>query len=104
MNTIHQLFIKDKQIHNFLEQIKNNGADGQLVTGLTGSARPALIHSIFQETEKSIYIISSNLLQAQKLVDDLSALVGEEFVHYYPAEEFIAANITTSNHCKRMRV
>lgn len=97
MDTIHQLFLKDKQIHNFLQQIKNSAADGQLVTGLTGSARPALIQSIFKETQKSIYIISSNLLQAQKLLDDLSALVGEEWVHYYPAEEFIAANMTISS-------
>ena len=97
METIHQLFLKDKQIHNFIEQIKNREADGQLVTGLTGSARPALIQSIFKETKKSIYIISSNLLQAQKLVDDLSVLVGEEWVHYYPAEEFIAANMTISS-------
>ena len=97
METIHQLFLKDKQIHNFIEQIKNREADGQLVTGLTGSARPVLIQSIFKETEKSIYIISSNLLQAQKLVDDMSVLVGEEWVHYYPAEEFIAANMTISS-------
>ena len=52
---------------------------------------------MYEETNKSIYIISSNLLQAQKLVDDLSALVGEEHVHYYPAEEFIAANMTISS-------
>ncbi|AWE05955.1 transcription-repair coupling factor [Lysinibacillus sp. 2017] len=97
METIHQLFLKDKQIHNFVDQLKNREADGQLVTGLTGSARPALIQTIFKETKKSIYIISSNLLQAQKLVDDLSALIGEEWVHYYPAEEFIAANMTISS-------
>lgn len=97
METIHQLLLKDKQIHNFLQQIKAGTANNQLVTGLTGSARPAIIQSIFNETGKSVYIISSNLLQAQKLVDDISALVGEEWVHYYPAEEFIAANMTISS-------
>lgn len=97
MDTIHQLLKKDKQIDNVIEQIAKNLANDYLITGLTGSARPALIHTIYQETNKSIYIVSSNLLQAQKLVDDLSALVGEEHVHYYPAEEFIAANMTISS-------
>ncbi|WP_341321985.1 transcription-repair coupling factor [Solibacillus sp. FSL H8-0523] len=97
MSTIHQIFLQDKQIHNLLQQLQTGTADESLVTGLTGSARPALIHSMFEETNKSIYIVSSNLLQAQKLVDDLSALVGEQFVHYYPAEEFIAANVMISS-------
>nr|WP_255731557.1 transcription-repair coupling factor [Solibacillus sp. MA9] len=97
VSTIHQIFLQDKQIHNFLQQVQSGAANDSLITGLTGSARPALIHSMFEETNKSIYILSSNLLQAQKLVDDLSALVGEEVVHYYPAEEFIAANVTISS-------
>ncbi|ATP38616.1 transcription-repair coupling factor [Solibacillus sp. R5-41] len=97
MDTFHQLFLQDKQIHNLLQQIKDGSANEQLITGLTGSARPALIQSIFKETKKSIYIISPNLLQAQKLVDDLGSLIGEEWIHYYPAEEFIAANMTTSS-------
>lgn len=81
-----------------IDHIQKGQANDHLITGLTGSARPALIHTIYQETNKSIYIVSSNLLQAQKLVDDLTALVGEGHVHYYPAEEFIAANMTTSSH------
>ncbi|MEK4227903.1 transcription-repair coupling factor [Solibacillus sp. FSL H8-0538] len=97
MDVFHQLFSQDKHINTFLQQIKDGSADQQLVTGLTGSARPALLHTIFKETKKSIYIISPNLLQAQKLVDDLVSLVGEEFVHYYPADEFIAANMTIAS-------
>lgn len=97
MDTFHQLFLQDKQIHNLLQQIEDGSANEQLITGLTGSARPVLIQSIFKETKKSIYIISPNLLQAQKLVDDLGSLIGEEWIHYYPAEEFIAANMTTSS-------
>lgn len=41
--------------------------------------------------------MSPNLLQAQKLVDDLSSLVGEDAVHYYPADEFIAADMTIAS-------
>lgn len=97
MDVFHQLFSQDKHINTLIQQIKDNVADQQLITGLTGSARPTLLHTIFQETKKSIYIISANLLQAQKLLEDLSSLVGEEYVHYYPADEFIAANMTIAS-------
>ena len=30
-------------------------------------------------------------------MDDLTALVGEQFVHYYPADEFIAANMAIAS-------
>lgn len=97
MNVFHQLFLQDKHINGFIEQIGMSQYNSQLITGLTGSARPVLISSLFEEVEKPIYIISPNLLQAQKLVDDLSSLVGEDLVHYYPADEFIAADMTITS-------
>lgn len=97
MDVFHQLFSQDKHINNVLQQIKDGSANEELITGLTGSARSALLHAIFQQTKKPIYIVSPNLLQAQKLMDDLTALVGEQFVHYYPADEFIAANMTIAS-------
>ena len=53
-----------------LDQIKKGEADQQLITGLTGGARPAFLTSLFLETNKPIYVLSPNLFQAQKLVDD----------------------------------
>ncbi len=97
MEVFHQLFSQDKHINALLEQIEKNTADQQLITGLTGGARPAFIQSIFKETNRPIYILSPNLLQAQKLADDLASLVGEESVFYYPADEFIAADMTIAS-------
>ncbi|MCP1143252.1 transcription-repair coupling factor [Lysinibacillus endophyticus] len=97
MEVLHQLFSQDKHINTFIQQIGEKAYDSQLITGLTGSARPVLISTIFKQFKKSLYVLSPNLLQAQKLVDDLSALVGEEVVHYYPAEEFIAADMTIAS-------
>ncbi|MFL0506324.1 transcription-repair coupling factor [Ureibacillus sp. 179-F W5.1 NHS] len=97
MNVFHQLFSQDKHINSLINQIGEKNYDSQLITGLTGSARPVFFQSIFKETNKPLYILSANLLQAQKLVDDLSSLVGEEFVHYYPADEFIAADMTIAS-------
>lgn len=97
MEVFHQLFSQDKHINALLEQIDKNEADQQLITGLTGGARPAFIQSVFKETNRPIYILSANLLQAQKLADDLASLVGEESVFYYPADEFIAADMTIAS-------
>lgn len=80
-----------------LNQIKKGEADQQLITGLTGGARPAFLNALFLETNKPVYVLSPNLFQAQKLVDDLVSLIGEEFVFYYPADEFIAADMTIAS-------
>ena len=64
---------------------------------MTGGARPAFIDVLFAQVSKPIYIISPNLLQAQKMVEELSNLIGEEFVHYYPADEFIAADMAIAS-------
>ncbi|MEO4055551.1 transcription-repair coupling factor [Solibacillus sp. CAU 1738] len=97
MDVFHHLFSQDKHINAFLQQIGSGETDDQLVTGLTGSARPVFLQTIYKETEKPIYILSPNLLQAQKLVDDLISLVGEDAVHYYPADEFIAADMSVAS-------
>ena len=97
MEVLQQLFSQDKHINTFIQQIGEKAYDSQLITGLTGSARPVLISTIFKQYKKSLYVLSPNLLQAQKLVDDLSSLVGEDVVHYYPAEEFIAADLTIAS-------
>lgn len=73
-----------------INQLKEQTFKSQLITGLTGSARAVFINALFNELKRPIYILSPNLLQAQKLVDDLTSLVGEGYVHYYPADEFIA--------------
>ena len=97
MDIFHQLFSQDKHIQVVLEQIKAGAADHQLITGLTGGARPAFLQALYRETNQPIYLVTSNLLQGQKLVDDLSALLGDEAVHFYPADEFIASSMTLTS-------
>lgn len=96
MEILRQLLSRDTHVKRLLEDIKN-GQDAQLITGLSGSARPALLDTIYDANKKPIYIISPNLLQAQKMFDDLVKLVGEDYVHYYPADEFIAADMTIAS-------
>jgi len=96
MEVLRQLLLQDKHVASFLDEIKN-GEGSQLITGLTEGARPAFLDAFFSLVSKPIYLLSPNLLQAQKMVDALSNLIGDEFVHYYPADEFIAVDMAIAS-------
>jgi transcription-repair coupling factor (superfamily II helicase) len=65
----------------------------QLVTGLTGSSRTIMLAAMYKETKRSQLVVTYNLLQAQKLYEDLVSIVGEEHVWLYPVNELIASEI-----------
>lgn len=73
------------------------GLKEQLVAGLSGSARTVFLAAIYEQTKRPVLIVTHNLLQAQKLYDDLVNLVGEKDVYLYPANELIAAEISISS-------
>lgn len=97
MEVLRQLVSRDKHITSFLQEIQSGQTASQLITGLTGSARPVMVDALFEYVKKPIYIVSPNLLQAQRMVDELAGLLGEENVHYYPADEFIAADLSVAS-------
>ena len=96
MEALRKLLIEDQHVSNFMKKLEQ-GLTDTLVTGLSGSARPAFIETMFATLGKSIYIIAPNLLQGQKMYDDLSKLIGDDYVHYYPADEFIAADMAVTS-------
>jgi transcription-repair coupling factor (superfamily II helicase) len=73
------------------------GLREQLVAGLSGSARTVFLAAIYQQTKRPVLVVTHNLLQAQKLYDDLVNLIGENEVYLYPANELIAAEISISS-------
>lgn len=97
MQQLRELFLQDKGIKRFLEDVKNYNAQDEMITGLTGSAKTVLLDVMYDYTKRPVYMISPNLLHAQKLVEELSQIIGEDDVNYYPADDFIAADITTAS-------
>lgn len=95
MNHILQTFSEDTHTQNFIADLKK-GQDHQLISGLSGSARPIFYQTIWSEAETPLLIVTPNLLHAQRVYDDLVRLVGEQQVHLYPAEELIAAEVSFS--------
>jgi transcription-repair coupling factor (superfamily II helicase) len=72
------------------------GLKEQLVTNLTGSSKTLLAGAIYKETNRTQLVVAQNLLQAQKMYEDLNAVVGEN-VYLYPANELIASEIAVSS-------
>lgn len=95
MNHILQTFSEDTHTQKFIADLKK-GQDHQLISGLSGSARPIFYQTIWSEAETPLLIVTPNLLHAQRVYDDLVRLVGEQQVHLYPAEELIAAEVSFS--------
>ncbi|AQU77853.1 MULTISPECIES: transcription-repair coupling factor [Planococcus] len=95
MNHILKIFSEDTHTQKFIADLKK-GQDHQLISGLSGSARPIFYQTIWSEMETPLLIVTPNLLHAQRVYDDLVRLMGEQQVHLYPAEELIAAEVSFS--------
>jgi len=93
---IKNLFNEHDDVRNVIAGVEE-GLREQLVTGLSGSARTLFLASIYEKTKKPVLIVTHNLLQAQKLFDDLVQVIGEDEVTLYPANELIGAEISVAS-------
>ena len=96
MKGLKGFFHQQEDLQSILAGVEG-GLKEQLVTGLSGSARTLFLSAIYEKTKKSIIIITHNLLQAQKLYDDLNHIIGEGDVFLYPANELIGAEISVAS-------
>ncbi len=96
MNALEQVFSQNEEVQSVLTGINENLRE-QLVAGLSGSSRAMLISSFYKQTKQSVMVVTYNLLQAQKLYEDLTNFVSEEDVFLYPANELIAAELSVAS-------
>ncbi|GBF11399.1 transcription-repair coupling factor [Tepidibacillus sp. HK-1] len=92
MEIILQKFARSKEFQSILSGL-NADMKEQLITGLSGSTKQAMIASLFQEVNKTLIVVTHNLLQAQKVYDDLLELVTEKQLYLYPANELTLIDI-----------
>lgn len=69
----------------------------QLVVGLSGTARAVYVAFIYQETKRPVLLVTHNLNQAQKVVEDLQELLPKEEVLFYPANELVTTEIALAS-------
>lgn len=96
MNGLQNLFSKHDDVHSLITGI-DEGLKEQLISGLSGSSRSMLIASVYEKTGQSILIVTPNLLQAQKLQEDLANFISDEELFVYPANELIAAELSVAS-------
>ena len=96
MNGLQSLFSKHDDVHSLIAGI-DEGLKEQLVSGLTGSSRSMMLASIYNQTNKSILLVTHNLLQAQKFQEDLSNFIPEEELYIFPVNELIAADLSVAS-------
>ena len=89
---IEHYFYNNDEIKSIIDGI-NGGLKEQLVAGLSGSARPILIASLYKDTKKPVLVVTHNLYQAQKVYEDLLTLVNEDEVFLYSVNELIASEV-----------
>ncbi|MDQ0187975.1 transcription-repair coupling factor [Cytobacillus sp. FSL W7-1323] len=93
---LKKVFSQQDEVLSVLSGI-DEGLNEQMVAGLTGSARTLFLAAVYEQSKRPLLVTTHNLLQAQKLYDDLTQLLGEEQVFLYPANELIAAELSISS-------
>ncbi|WP_066321861.1 transcription-repair coupling factor [Bacillus sp. FJAT-29814] len=96
MNGLKSLFLQQEDVQSVLAGINENLRE-QLISGLSGSSRTVFTAAIYEKLNRPIMLVTHNLLQAQKLYDDLSNLVNETEVFLFPANELIAAELSVAS-------
>lgn len=91
MESLLTYYRKTTEIEKLTSELKA-GNDRQLLTGLAGGAKTLFFQTLQQETSQPMLIVSPNMLQAQRTYEDLVKILGEAYVHLYPAEELVAAD------------
>lgn len=90
-------YIEKNDIQQLVDELKR-GHDQQLISGLSGGAKPVFLKAMQQSMEKPLLIVSPNLLQAQRTYENLVKMFGETHVHLYPAEELVAAEFSVASY------
>ncbi|MBP3039318.1 transcription-repair coupling factor [Bacillaceae bacterium Marseille-Q3522] len=96
MQILNNFFHQQEDMLNIISGMKA-GLKEQLVSGLTGSARTLFLAGIYKQTNKPTVIITHNLLQAQKLHDDLMNVLDEDDVYLFPTNEIFAAEASIAS-------
>lgn len=96
MKGLKQFFGHTDDVQSVIDGIQG-GLKEQLIAGLSGSARTVFMASLYEKMKRPLLIVTHNLLQAQKITDDLQSLIGEEEVFLYPANELIASELSVAS-------
>lgn len=96
MHGLQKMLLQQSEINSIISGVEENLPE-QLIAGLSGSTRAIFIAAAAEQTGKSVVIVTHNLLQAQKLHEDLAQFIDESELFLYPTNELIAAELSTAS-------
>lgn len=96
MNGLKSLFLKQEDVLSIIAGVEG-GLREQLIAGLSGSTRTVLTAAVYEKMKRPIMLVTHNLLQAQKLYDDIVNLLSDKEVFLFPANELIAAEMSIAS-------
>lgn len=96
MQSLQNIMIQQTEIQSVISGVKGNLKE-QFIAGLAGSSKSVFVASVYAESNQSVVLVTHNLLQAQKLYDDLTQFIAPEELYLYPANELIAAELSIAS-------
>lgn len=90
-----ELLQQDKALQELATGLTKGGR--HLMTGISGTARTVYLAALQQRTQQPMVIVSDSQFHADQLAEDLQALLGNEHVAVFPAEESLAAEMAVTS-------
>ena len=90
-----ELLQQDKALQELANGLTKGGR--HLMTGISGTARTVYLAALQQRTQQPMVIVSDSQFHADQLAEDLQALLGNEHVAVFPAEESLAAEMAVTS-------
>jgi transcription-repair coupling factor (superfamily II helicase) len=96
MNVLLDKFSQDPDFKTILDALDMKISE-QLIAGLSGSSRQLLLAALYRESKRAVIVLTHNMFQAQKVVEDLLEILPSSDVLLYPANEMIATESATAS-------
>ncbi|WP_288573228.1 transcription-repair coupling factor [uncultured Weissella sp.] len=90
-----ELLQQDKALQGLATGLTKGGR--HLMTGISGTAHTVYLAALQQRTQQPMVIVSDSQFHADQLAEDLQALLGNEHVAVFPAEESLAAEMAVTS-------
>ncbi|GAB6932053.1 transcription-repair coupling factor [Calditerricola satsumensis] len=96
MRVLLQVFRDDPDFQAVVDGFAR-GLREQMVTGLSGSARPLYVATLYRAIGRPVVLVTHNTYHAQRLYEDLAECLPEEEVWLYPANEVIGTEVLVAS-------
>ena len=89
------LLQQDAEFQQLASGLKKGGR--HLMTGISGTARTVYLAALQQETQRPMVVVGDSQFHADQLAEDLAAMLGDEHVAVFPAEETLSTEVAVTS-------